>query len=774
MRSFEEIIKDCQDNKYNKNIFNKHFNELLQTKEVKKMINKLQNSNVLYCFHSKFNTDKEIIKNSIIWALNLNLPNWEKEIYNLNFHYIDIKRKARDLLLSDLSRADRIKYCNFQIISKYKKEYPKNTFLDDNMILNEIIQKYKKEHPEYASLEDNMILNKIGYSMLEILSLDAQNSSDDNLSSTFIDMQKSDDNVEENAEYSELDELENHLNKIGIKEPRDIFIIAFICRSENNFKNLQDILDKLCEYSQKTNIKGIEPKKIKEIENIIKFCEKRDPKYIGEKISTRINPSIYAELINYLININENNEIKVSKMQLKKLILDFNKIRNYMSFLFNSDDIKDKNLFIKKSNIGSVSSYEKESRRIIDIFKPQGNFLELKKELKEYKPCEFLKIYDIHTVPNIIINFVLLNIFQKSKLNNIKIADLTKELFLKNKKINDNHIKTFRKYTLLPRLKELKEYGFITINNDKYSLNAKFLDGVQKKALKYVVPFFCGIYPFSSIGHFLANRLEIKDLFRFEIYNIANILDDCITYDLLYSINHNIEPYIKLRNKDSYKKIKPIELFLEKEKSLLKVKTVADESYLCDIKEIILDKSHKNPIFSEIYSFYYKIFEDAIKIYKKYHDEKETKKQILSEYSDTYNLILDSSDLDTLFFEKQQKTQQSILQIISNIENIENVSIPLTTLELRWLKTIMQDARFDLFVSEDEKYSLENLVEDVTPFDLSAFKVYDNKTKTYKSINTFEIPNGVDRNSLKKKLKEFNSVLYSIQNNSFDFNCKKA
>ena len=141
MRSFEEIIKDCQDNKYNKNIFNKHFNELLQTKEVKKMINKLQNSNVLYCFHSKFNTDKEIIKNSIIWALNLNLPNWEKEIYNLNFHYIDIKRKARDLLLSDLSRADRIKYCNFQIISKYKKEYPKKTFLDDNMILNEIIKK---------------------------------------------------------------------------------------------------------------------------------------------------------------------------------------------------------------------------------------------------------------------------------------------------------------------------------------------------------------------------------------------------------------------------------------------------------------------------------------------------------------------------------------------------------------------------------------------------------------------------------------------------------
>ena len=86
----------------------------------------------------------------------------------------------------------------------------------------------------------------------------------------------------------------------------------------------------------------------------------------------------------------------------------------------------------------------------------------------------------------------------------------------------------------------------------------------------------------------------------------------------------------------------------------------------------------------------------------------------------------------------------------------------------------MQDARFDLFVSEDEKHSLENLVEDVTPFDLSAFKIYDNKTKTYKSITAFGLPKGEDRDQLKKKLKEFNSVLYSIQNNSFDFNCKKA
>ena len=117
---------------------------------------------------------------------------------------------------------------------------------------------------------------------------------------------------------------------------------------------------------------------------------------------------------------------------------------------------------------------------------------------------------------------------------------------------------------------------------------------------------------------------------------------------------------------------------------------------------------------------------------------------------------------------------KQIKEILPRLARLEHTTIPLTNLELQWLKTIMQDVRFDLFVSEDDKHSLENLVEDVTPFDLSAFKVYDNKAKTYKSINTFEIPNGEDRNSLKKKLKEFNSVLYSIQNNSFDFNCKKA
>ena len=56
MRSFEEIIKDCQDNKYNKNIFNKYFNELLQTKEVKKMIDnsnyKISNIDTYICLES--------------------------------------------------------------------------------------------------------------------------------------------------------------------------------------------------------------------------------------------------------------------------------------------------------------------------------------------------------------------------------------------------------------------------------------------------------------------------------------------------------------------------------------------------------------------------------------------------------------------------------------------------------------------------------------------------------------------------------------------------
>ena len=539
-------------------------------------------------------------------------------------------------------------------------------------------------------------------------------------------------------------------------------------------------MNKICEFCKRNRREKILPKNRKEIEKLILTCQKRDPKYIGKKIESRINPSIYAELINYLIETvkDEKKATDVKgKTKRRKLILDFNKIRDYVSILRN-DNVSSKKEVLEKCNWKKENSYEKEIRRILDLFKPDGDiFIDFAK--KEFKSNEFAKIYDIHTAPNIIVNFMILDVFNRLKRKNeynIKIADLIKELFLKNKKFNENHIKTFRKYTLLPRIKEMEEYGFISIDNDRYVLKAKFLNEEQRNSLKYVVPFFCGIYPFASIGHFLANRLNINDKFLIEPYNISNILDDCVTYNLLDAINNKKTVNIVFKDKTDIKNFKPVELFIEKDnKGLLKVKDDKNEYYLNKIggftKENNQERSNKekkysieSPIFSEIYSFYYKVFEDAVKIYKKCLDEKYVYAQILDKYKNTYNSILEEQDLKELFI----PSNTNILQILANIDNIENISIPLTTLELRWLKTIMQDPRFDLFVDENIKSDLEKLVNDVEIFDLSSYKIFDYETNKYTNIVNKNLINTINRINKKKFTEELDKLnYYSLKNHCF-------
>ena len=103
----------------------------------------------------------------------------------------------------------------------------------------------------------------------------------------------------------------------------------------------------------------------------------------------------------------------------------------------------------------------------------------------------------------------------------------------------------------------------------------------------------------------------------------------------------------------------------------------------------------------------------------------------------------------------------------SKLAKLKNVQIPLTAPELSWLKTIMQDLKFDLFVTDDEKESLAELVKDVEPFDLSAFKIYDSNEKTYKSITDFGVPEDIDRNIFTEKIKELNTILFNTDTNSF-------
>ena len=541
-------------------------------------------------------------------------------------------------------------------------------------------------------------------------------------------------------------------------------ILYYLCKNDNLVN---------CGENETKGIK-IKPKHRKSIDKLLHYCKKHSIE-LKRIIRKRFSTSLYAVIIEYLIieNSEENKKQKrintINKLSIPELITDFNKIRNYLSILFMQDDIKNKSDFVEKSGL-SKSSYEKDIHRILSLFhKKNETIFDIKNELKGYKPNELLKIYETHTVLNLVSNLLILDVLsqfkskQAEQYEKVKLSTIIDELF-KNSDYDENDIYNFRKYNLLPRLKELEEYGFVSRNNDKYCLKAKFLTDTQKKSLNFVVPFFCGLYPFSSIGHALANRLNIEDKFEIKPYDISNILEDCIMFDLLNALNKKEKVKLVFKGKeDIFEEILPKELFIEKESNLLKFKDNKKEYYLHEIqgfpdeesqnsskrKKSTKIKLKKSPIFSEIYSFYYKIFEEVINKYKE---------------NPNYDI---SSTINNYGTNNTKIYANVIEELKPKLAKLKNVSIPLTNLELRWLKTIMQDIKFDLFVTDNEKESLAELVKDVEPFDLTSFKVYSAREKKYKSITDFGMPEGIDKDTFRKQIKELNSILFNIEKNSF-------
>lgn len=660
-------------------------------------------------------------------------------------------------LINELLELNEVKNI-VKILSKSYRQTKK--YIESSIKLLIIDHSFEQEYPEFKTFRNalnNYISRLLGKSQIDyrikknkiesmILSIDSPFSGDS--SASILDTIQSHENIEINIENNENKEFLQTLIEIGIvdKKQQKLFMQIFNLDDLYELTSFSDLVARLKnkDFTQA------------QIQKLLIMAAKRI-KTIRKCVSHLFSFDTYAAIIEYLI---ENKKLK----NISELVIDFNKIRNYLSAVLLDDSIKSKAALISMSML-KESSYEKNIHRILSLFhKSNKNIFEIRDDyLKKLSHNKIAKVFETHTASNIVSNFLIIDVLgkykssDKNKDGGIKLSDIMHELFTKVNYSNENKNK-FRKYNLLPRLKELEEYGFVTtINNDKYSLNARFLTNNQKKSLEYVVPFFCGLYPFVSIGHFLANRLNSKDLFEFESFNIASVLDDCITYDILTAINTHQSVSLNLKT-GNLKNYNPKEIVLDRENKLLKVIDANNkEYYLNDIIDIIVNKNKlKNPVFSEIYSYYYKIFEELIRKYKE---------------NPSYNIM---ETINKYGSDDTSCNTKQIKEILPRLARLEHTTIPLTSLELRWLKTIMQDVRFDLFVSEDEKHSLENLVEDVTPFDLSAFKIYDNKTKTYKSITAFGLPKGVDRNSLKKKLKEFNSVLYSIQNNSFDFNYKKA
>ncbi len=379
------------------------------------------------------------------------------------------------------------------------------------------------------------------------------------------------------------------------------------------------------------------------------------------------------------------------------------------------------------------STCEKELHRITSLFRQDVGF-NVTETIKSFSPNKFAKIYDIHAVPNILLNFAILDILNEKNNDGEyiykKIPKIIDLLFLNIEEKDIDDIKdNFRKHALRDRLIELSEYGFVKKDGDKYALNSMYLNEDQINALKWVVPFFCGCYPFTSIGHFLANRLEISDMFVFESFNIKNILDDCVTYDLLEAINNKQEVSLKLYNNEKPVKFKPNEIYTDKNnKSLLTVKDKNDNKYLLSqIDTVEQDVKTKNLIFSEIYSFYYRIIEESLKKRTPENDVNESSiKEIIEKFGTKDTNNYPDKDTNKIFI-------QAINNIIRKLQNLDNCLIPLTTLELRWLKTIMLDKRFDLFVDNKETL-FDDLVKDIEPFDLSCFKDSDTMTRTLWSM----------------------------------------
>lgn len=546
--------------------------------------------------------------------------------------------------------------------------------------------------------------------------------------------------------------------KLYLKEQPDAkkftHIIFHICyfdeayKSLNNYSHLMEILK--TDYKLENFLedrKGIKEKKVtyedfQKIRIVMNYCEKN-------KILTGYLPhfdltfSIYSQVLQYCINLQQ---------KKNNLIDDFVVIRAYLSSLFNDRQTDQKQ-----------RTEQEQRKRINDLYKlGKTKADKLKEYLLDKTANDFSKIYDIHKVPNLVFYFMLLDILEKYP--SAKLSELNKDLW-KYKEHNDNEEKAFLE-KLKSKMQDLADFGFVTIkSHDRYSLNAKYLTDKQKEALTYVIPFFCGFYPFSGIGHFIANRIKISDIFKFDAFNIQNIIDDCETYDLLEAVNNQKEVTLKLYENDKEITFKPAKLYIDKNDYLIKTQDADNNRYsLNEIEEIKWTEKQNNPVFSEIYSFYYKIFEEIVQQYKKNQEEQK------ENYSDEDIKQDIDKILDKYPFYKDVMKKETITEILkSSFSQFDKIELPITMLERRYLKTIMQDERFDLFVPDKDTLFVD-LVKDVEPFDLSKFMIWNGEE--YQTINSFKVKDKKSfQQSFEQKLKNLNEelefLIYSKKSDNF-------
>lgn len=144
-----------------------------------------------------------------------------------------------------------------------------------------------------------------------------------------------------------------------------------------------------------------------------------------------------------------------------------------------------------------------------------------------------------------------------------------------------------------------------------------------------------------------------------------------------------------------------------------------------------------NNLFSEIYGCYYKVVEEIIKNSPVTEDEiRKIVKQCGYEETCFHFFPL----LNKLpFLEKKGDKYYSTLEIS---EQKKNFSFPLTNIEKSWLKSIVQDERFPLFVNGKTYENIVKKLSDIEPlYDEKMFRYYDQYADGDEYKNKYYIKN---------------------------------
>lgn len=260
-------------------------------------------------------------------------------------------------------------------------------------------------------------------------------------------------------------------------------------------------------------------------------------------------------------------------------------------------------------------------------------------------------------------------------------------------------------YYILNRLYRESRIGMIVVNEEE-----KYID------FSVVVADVCEVIPF--IRSFYSRVLKCSGYDK-EVFSIEQDIRDFVGQELTQNENNAVEETWHV-----------------------------DEEFLQKLGKGINANEHEK-LFNEIFCVYYRVF---AAIFGKicYENKLYTKKEIMALATETIKKFRDEFGAEVLWkayakdsvffealekggflvpcFENNEKKYRSRYYTLSEV-NIYRDCLPLSEVEIRWLKTIVEDGKIHYFLNEKEilalKLILADFAIDIKPFFMHAVNYYD-------------------------------------------------